>query len=90
MSDDKKEPETDVEVAAAAPSEAEAAEEAGGGGKPFIVYYNALSRVVMAAFLIAAGCFAIPDVFLKSPTANFKICGKIHFPRPIAYSMTHA
>ena len=76
MSDDKTEPETDLEVAAAAPSEAEAAVEAGGGGKPFIVYYNALSRVVMAAFLIAAGVYTIPNVFLQSPQKDFTLCGK--------------
>ena len=44
----------------------EPAEEAGGsGGKPFIVYYNALSRVVMAAFLIAGGTYTIPSVFIR-------------------------
>ena len=56
----------------------EAAEEAGGGSgrKPFIVYYNALSRVAMAAFLIAGGTYAIPDVWLTTPTQNFQYCGK--------------
>jgi len=55
----------------------EVAEEAGddsSAGKPFIVYYNALSRVVMAAFLIAAGSYAIPDVWLNSPSKDFQNC----------------
>lgn len=54
----------------------DAAEEAGGGSgrKPFIVYYNALSRVAMAAFLIAGGTYAIPDVWLTTPTQNFQYC----------------
>jgi len=47
-----------------------------GGKKPFIVYYNALSRVVMAGFLIAAGLFAIPDFWLKTPSKDFQYCGK--------------
>mmetsp|Transcript_15040 Transcript_15040/g.21370 ORF Transcript_15040/g.21370 Transcript_15040/m.21370 type:complete len:247 (-) Transcript_15040:8-748(-) len=45
-----------------------------GGKKPFIVYYNALSRVVMAGFLIAAGLFAIPDFWLKTPSKDFQYC----------------
>lgn len=52
----------------------EAAEETGSGKKPFIVYYNALSRVVMAAFLIAAGVYTIPNVFLQSPQKDFTLC----------------
>jgi hypothetical protein len=72
----------DEEVAAEAvddPSkQPEAADEAGdgGGGKPFIVYYNCLSRIVMAVFLIAAGSYTIPSVWLNSPTGDFKNCGK--------------
>jgi len=54
----------------------EAAEETGSGKKPFIVYYNALSRVVMAACLIAAGVYTIPNVFLQSPQKDFTLCGK--------------
>lgn len=55
-----------------------AADKAGAdsGGKPFIVYYNALSRVVMAAFLIAAGVYAIPDIWLNTPSQDFGYCGK--------------
>ena len=49
---------------------------AGGGGKSFIVYYNALRRVAMAAFLIAAGTYAVPDVFLGTPNGNFQYCGE--------------
>ena len=51
-----------------------AEEEAGGGSgrKPFIVYYNALSRVAMAAFLIAGGTYTIPSVFATTPTQNFQ------------------
>mmetsp|Transcript_31005 Transcript_31005/g.48559 ORF Transcript_31005/g.48559 Transcript_31005/m.48559 type:complete len:171 (+) Transcript_31005:159-671(+) len=48
-----------------------AADEAGGdiGGKPpFLVYYNALSRVVIA------GVFAIPDVWLNTPSNGFQYC----------------
>lgn len=49
----------------------------GGGGKPCIVYYNCLSRIVMAGFLIAAGAYAIPDVFINhSPAQNFQFCGE--------------
>lgn len=83
--DNKEEEETavqpDEEVAETAVDDktkpTEATEEAAGGsGKPFIVYYNALSRVVMAAFLIAAGSYTLPDVWLKSPTKDFKLCCK--------------
>lgn len=56
--------------------EDDAAAGGGGGGKSFIVYYNALSRVVMAAFLIAAGTYAVPDVFLGTPNGNFQYCGE--------------
>lgn len=49
--------------------------EAGGSGKISpLVYFNSLSRVVMAAFLIAGGVYAIPDIFLDSPTEDFKFC----------------
>ena len=57
------------------PKEIEPAEEEAGGGsgrKPFIVYYNALSRVAMAAFLIAGGTYTIPSVFATTPTQNFQ------------------
>ncbi len=60
--------------------EVAAADEAAGGDsggkKPFIVYYNALSRVVMACFLIAAGLFAIPDFWLNTPSGDFMHCGE--------------
>ncbi len=56
--------------------EEEAAAADSGGKKPFIVYYNALSRVVMAGFLIAAGLFAIPDFWLNTPSGDFMYCGE--------------
>ena len=46
----------------------------GSSSKPFIVYYNALSRVVMSGFLIAGGLYAIPEFFTKTPTADFTYC----------------
>jgi hypothetical protein len=43
-------------------------------GKSLLVYYNALSRIVMAGFLTAGGAYAIPKVFNTSPTQDFKYC----------------
>ena len=71
LADEAEEPIKDVSDDTGASEEAD--EGKGGGGKSLLVYYNALSRVVMAAFLIAAGTYALPDVIVTTPTSDFKV-----------------
>lgn len=39
-----------------------------------LVYYNALSRVVMAGFLIAAGVYTLPTMIATTPRKDFQYC----------------
>ena len=44
------------------------------GGKPMIVHYNVICKLAVAVFLTAAGCHAIPNVYLDTPNADFQYC----------------
>ena len=44
------------------------------GGPSLLVYYNAISRLVMAALLICAGLFTNPTLFVKTPPGDFTYC----------------
>jgi|AntRauTorckE5430_2_1112549.scaffolds.fasta_scaffold01002_9 hypothetical protein len=45
-----------------------------GGPPSLLVYYNALSRLLMAVFLICAGVYTDPAQFNKTPPGGFYYC----------------
>mmetsp|Transcript_20415 Transcript_20415/g.30071 ORF Transcript_20415/g.30071 Transcript_20415/m.30071 type:complete len:224 (-) Transcript_20415:217-888(-) len=44
------------------------------GGPSLLVYYNAISRLVMAGLLICAGAYTNPTLFSKTPPGDFTYC----------------